>query len=740
MKKVLSMLLALTMVLILLPTGVFSVSAATSGTTGDCTWSVKGSVLTISGKGEMGSYFPPHVDTPWVGFTKVVIEDGVTSIGNHAFYGVVDLENVVIPDSVTKIGDYAFFGCQKLASIHLPDSIVSIGERAFMGTALERNATNWENHVLYVGNHLIKANDTLKGAYTIKAGTKSIAEKAFFRCYQMTSVSIPGSIQIIDIGAFDSCYYMTKVTLKKGVKTIKSEAFTNCWELTQVSLPSTVTSIGNNAFAGCEKLAAITLPDRTDLSIGEQVFTDTAFYKKAENWTNGVLYIGDHLIRAKETLSGSYTIRKGTKTIAQKAFFACDGVTKVTISSGIKTIPYATFSSCTSLTTVRIPDTVNQIESDAFACTGITEITIPAAVKNIGTGAFDCCINLKHVTIPYGITTLSYATFYGCSELVSVTIPSSVTTINSHAFAYCSKLKHIWYTGTKKAWSKVQVNSYNNDFSKVTLHFDICKNDDHQYENEGASCKSCTWVQNDSLIVAVKPSKTTYYQGDKLSTKNMQLKRTYSNGSQKTVTSGWKATADLQKTGSKVKVTVTYDGKKTSYTVTVKELSSPQATVSNVSKGVKVSWKKVTGADKYIVYRRIGTGSYKKIKTTSSLSFTDTGVKAGQNCNYRVCAVNGSYTGKYKTTATLRRLTAPSSLKLTKATKGFKVTWSKVTGAKKYEVYRRTGSGSWKKVKTTSSRSFTDKSAAKGKYYTYRVRAVYGDSDGVFKTGKKTKR
>lgn len=170
------------------------------------------------------------------------------------------------------------------------------------------------------------------------------------------------------------------------------------------------------------------------------------------------------------------------------------------------------------------------------------------------------------------------------------------------------------------------------------------------------------------------------------------------------------------------------------------KLDTPRATVSNESKGIKISWKKISGAKKYEVYSRQGGDNWKKIKTTIATSFTDTGAKAGKYYTYRVKAVSGSVESKYKTTASICRLKASTSIKLTKATKGFKLTWGKVTGAKKYEVYRRTDSGSWKKIKTTTSRNYIDKTAKKGKYYTYRVRAVNGSSKSVFKTGKKTKR
>lgn len=172
----------------------------------------------------------------------------------------------------------------------------------------------------------------------------------------------------------------------------------------------------------------------------------------------------------------------------------------------------------------------------------------------------------------------------------------------------------------------------------------------------------------------------------------------------------------------------------------VRRLTAPKVEVSNVTKGIKLSWGKVAGASKYYIYRRTGSGKWSRIKTTSTTSYTDAGAKAGKNYTYRVRAVRGDSVSSYKTTSSIRRLKATSSVKMAKAKKGFKLTWSKVTGAKQYEVYRQVGSGSWKKIKTLTKTTYTDKSAQKGKYYTYRVRATYGSSKGAYKTSKKTKR
>ena len=128
-KRILSLILALTMVLPLVPAFELPVFAATSGTTGDCTWTLDGTVLTISGNGAMADY---QLSTPWGNsITKVIIEDGVTSIGNFTFYYCTSLTSVSIHDSVTSIGIWAFGECYSLSSIIIPDSVTTIGKNAF---------------------------------------------------------------------------------------------------------------------------------------------------------------------------------------------------------------------------------------------------------------------------------------------------------------------------------------------------------------------------------------------------------------------------------------------------------------------------------------------------------------------------------------------------------------------------------------------------------------------------------
>src|SRR5699024_6163441 len=114
--------------------------------------------------------------------------------------------------------------------------------------------------------------------------------------------------------------------IKNGTRTIADEAFRNCRRFTSITIPDSVTSIGRSAFSGCSRLANITIPDSVT-SIGDAVFQDTAYYNDVNNWENEVLYIGNHLIQARTTLSGTYSIRNGTKTIANDAFQNCSNLT-----------------------------------------------------------------------------------------------------------------------------------------------------------------------------------------------------------------------------------------------------------------------------------------------------------------------------------------------------------------------------------------------------------------------------
>ncbi|GHT01699.1 hypothetical protein AGMMS49525_03180 [Bacteroidia bacterium] len=242
------------------------------------------STLTIRGIGAMQDFTQGFTtipsSQPWYSYRSriktVVIEDGVTNIGDYAFTNCTGWTSVTIPNSVTTIGMYAFYYCRDLTSVTIGDSITTIGMYAFNGC-------------------------TGLTSLTIGNSVTTIGEDAFANCYNLTEVTIGNSVTTIGENAFAVCYSLTEVTIGNSVTTIGSYAFYGCRGLTEVTIPNSVTSIGSYAFYGCRGLTDITVNWATPLSIsGSGVFQNVtlsnvnlhvpenscALYAAASVWTN----------------------------------------------------------------------------------------------------------------------------------------------------------------------------------------------------------------------------------------------------------------------------------------------------------------------------------------------------------------------------------------------------------------------------------------------------------------------
>ncbi len=362
-------------------------------------------------------------------------EDGVLYIGTNlidTYYYEEELKYTVKPGT-TCIADNAFIDCGMwLTSINLPNSLKSIGNGAFRNTGL--TSVVIPNSVTAIGNSAFSGCSELE-SLKIGNGVKTIGYFAFGNCTSLTGVTIPGNVTSIGDGAFYDCTHLTSITIQDGVTDIGGAAFSGCTGLTSITIPDSVTNIGESAFSGCTGLTSITIPDSvtsidgwafsgcTSLTsiiipdsvtnIGDSAFYNTAYYNNDNNWADGVLYIGNHLIEAKDdVVKGSYTIRQGTKYIAGGAFEDCTKLTSVTIPDSVTSIAYQAFYGCTGLTNVTIGNCVTTIEEYAFFdCTGLTDITIPESVTRIGQGAFLNCKGLTKITVPAEVTYIGDSAF-----------------------------------------------------------------------------------------------------------------------------------------------------------------------------------------------------------------------------------------------------------------------------------------------------------------------------------------
>ena len=250
---------------------------------------------------------------------------------------------------------------------------------------------------------------------------KKIDDSAFYDCVNLTSVTIPDSVNHIGSSAFSGCYGLTSVTIPDSVNHIGSSAFSNCHGLKSVTISNKVTCIDGYTFFNCSGLTSVIIPNKVT-------------------------------------------------TIEYKAFNGCKGLTNLTIPCSITSIGHYAFEGCISLENIYITDITawcNISMLDQLMRYGsnnkklylnnqlIEDLVIPNKIISINFYTFYNCIGLTSVTIHNDVIKIDSYAFSGCSGLTSVTIPDSVTEIGPSAFRGCTKLTSIEYNGTINQWKEI---------------------------------------------------------------------------------------------------------------------------------------------------------------------------------------------------------------------------------------------------------------------------------------------
>jgi len=193
------------------------------------------------------------------------------------------------------------------------------------------------------------------------------------------------------------------------------------------------------------RLLSLERPKEPEIEI---ISTEVTEEDKKNAWTDefGVKYSkdGKKLIECTDDNLTNYTIRQGTRSICDSAFWNSSSLQSVTIPDSVTNIGGGVFCFCISLDSVTIPDSVTSIGDAAFSdCESLQSVTIPDSVTSIGACAFCFCISLQSITIPDSVTSIGDNAFSGCESLQSITIPDSVTSIGDGAFCGCSSLRSI---------------------------------------------------------------------------------------------------------------------------------------------------------------------------------------------------------------------------------------------------------------------------------------------------------
>ena len=426
---------------------------------------------------------------------KIVIEEGVTSIGNSAFAYCRGLISITIPDSVTSIGEWAFDGCTSLPSITISSSVTSIE----FGTFKDCSSLT---------------------SITIPDGVTSIGAYAFSKCSSLTSITIPDSVTSIKAyAAFNGCTSLKTISLSCGSILKRSDfsdqanlvSYTSHILTKTAAKAVTCTENGNKEYWTCEHCKKYFLSNDTNPETAKAVeqseFIIPASHKltkveakdatcsesgNKEYWTCehcGKYFLSDDTnpetakaVELSETITPALKHKNattrgaskpdGTKpgysgdrycpdcdTVVEKGYTYWiednltwklyeDGTLNISGTGAMKNYGYSNNRSPvfwnTDVTSIVIEEGVTSIGNNAFYdCTSLTSVTIPGNVESIGESAFYYCDNLTDVTLQDGVKSIGDAAFIWCNNLTNIVLPNSVTSIGYYAFKDCTSLTSI---------------------------------------------------------------------------------------------------------------------------------------------------------------------------------------------------------------------------------------------------------------------------------------------------------
>lgn len=424
----------------------------------------------------------------WCGIKFVSPTSNPTSYTHNLYIDSTLVKDLIIPDGVTSIGEHAFYNCKNITSISIPEGLESIGREAF-GCCTNLKSVMIPTTLKKAGYFVFSECENLDSVYItdlaawcrIEFGSSAsnpvyYANKLYLNNVQLTDVVVPSNITNIKDWTFEGFSSMTNITIPSSVKNIGQYAFYGCTGLTSISIPTSIDSIGPGAFEMCENLNSVHISDI-------EAWCRIRFKYKT---SNPLMYA--QKLYCNEEIVTHLTIPASITDISNYAFFNCLQLNTIEISQGVKTVGNSAFENCTDLSSVKIANSVEKIGENAFKgcnslpiidniryadtylveatdkslttynikkdikwigedafyyCSNLEEIIIPDNVVNIGDFAFSQCGNVKTLILPNNLKTIGRAAFYDCDGLSSLNIPKSVEFMRTSAFASCNSLKEI---------------------------------------------------------------------------------------------------------------------------------------------------------------------------------------------------------------------------------------------------------------------------------------------------------
>ena len=678
----------------------------------DLTWTLDSSgTLTISGTGPMYGY--SLFKNPWC--DSALRSSGIST----------RVKNVEISSGVTTLGAYAFSACDSMTGVSLPETLLAVGESCFQSS---------------YGLHNI----------SIPNSVRSIGDCAFSSCNGLTRVTLGSGLKGIGGQAFKECSSLSSIVIPEGVTAIEFSTFEDCSNLMEITIPRTVTSIGRWAFDGCYGLSKVT-------------FTGTRAQWNAIDMGDD----NDPLLSANITFAGSGpaapTVTGGNDSQGRPTlkWNAVSGAAKYEVyrarSKSGDYIKYSTVTGTSYTNTSYIENgntyyyKVRALDANgtAGAWGSIVSVTykqtLPAPTVTGGNDA-QGRPTLKWNAVSGAAKYEVYRARSRSGEYIKYSTVTGTSYTNTSYIedgnTYYYKVRALKSDGTAGAWSSIVSVTYraastgtlsapavtggNDSQGRPTLKWKAVTGA-AKYEVYRARSKDGDYIKY-STVTGTSYTNTSYIENG--NTYYYKVRALKSDGT----AGAWSSI-----------VSVTYRAASTG------TLPAPTVTGGNDAQGrPTLTWKAVTGAAKYEVYRaRSRSGTYTKYSTQTSTSYTNSSyLTSGTTYYYKVRALgsDGSY-GPYSSVASVTyRATSsavPAEVTMGKATAQgsyITVTWDKAANAASYRVYRRVNNSSdWNVVASSvSGTSYTDWNVEPGVRYTYTVRGVAADGQTLSKTYNKT--
>ncbi len=491
MKKLLCLLIAVCMIAAVFPVTAF---AAESGSCGaNLKWSYSDGVLTITGTGAIQSY--ENEEQPWDemrrSITKIVVEEGITAIGDYAFQYSLAATEVELPQSLREIGEHAFEFSYVLEALELPDGLVSIGENAFAQCKAVKKL-EFPAGITQIPDRACEYMTALEEV-VIPEGVTAIGEYAFSECKKLTRVELPEGLMELGDFCFSNCSALAQINFPSTLTSIPRYCFIFCG-FTGLTLPESLTEVCSFAFQNNKKLTSLTLPE-ADIRYGESVFANAEALTQVQipdTWEQiprgmfqgsgltcivipeGVKYISEDAfadclelaeVQLPKSLEAMFdycftrcrSLKEielpGTITNIPWGCFQASGLERIEIPEGIRTIHEYAFCDCDALREVILPESMEYLEEYCFRdCDGLTAIELPGKVRYLGSGMFADSA-LREIVVPDSVTEIRRYAFSGCKELTRVVLPDTLEKIGESAFNGCTALKTLELPSALKAIS-----------------------------------------------------------------------------------------------------------------------------------------------------------------------------------------------------------------------------------------------------------------------------------------------